>query len=72
MLKCLLYVSCFSLSSQVYVDKHFVGVLDYRTHELSLPDGKVACVCVCASELLHLFVFIFNFGFRFHLVALGL
>ncbi|KAM9359218.1 beta-galactosidase-1-like protein 2 isoform 2-T2 [Symphorus nematophorus] len=24
----------------VYVDKHFVGVLDYKTHELSLPDGK--------------------------------
>uniref|UniRef100_A0A8C9YUA0 Beta-galactosidase n=1 Tax=Sander lucioperca TaxID=283035 RepID=A0A8C9YUA0_SANLU len=25
----------------VFVDKHFVGVLDYKTQELALPDGKV-------------------------------
>ncbi|XP_073339077.1 beta-galactosidase-1-like protein 2 [Pagrus major] len=24
----------------VFVDKHFIGVLDYKTQELSLPDGK--------------------------------
>nr|XP_046246296.1 beta-galactosidase-1-like protein 2 isoform X2 [Scatophagus argus] len=24
----------------VFVDKHFVGILDYRTQELSLPDGQ--------------------------------
>uniref|UniRef100_A0A8C9YMM9 Beta-galactosidase n=1 Tax=Sander lucioperca TaxID=283035 RepID=A0A8C9YMM9_SANLU len=24
----------------VFVDKHFVGVLDYKTQELALPDGK--------------------------------
>uniref|UniRef100_UPI0037E7EAE8 beta-galactosidase-1-like protein 2 n=1 Tax=Semicossyphus pulcher TaxID=241346 RepID=UPI0037E7EAE8 len=24
----------------VYVDKHFVGVLDYKTQELALPEGK--------------------------------
>ncbi|XP_010755422.3 beta-galactosidase-1-like protein 2 [Larimichthys crocea] len=24
----------------VYVEKHFVGVLDYKTQELALPDGK--------------------------------
>ncbi|XP_070825918.1 beta-galactosidase-1-like protein 2 [Chaetodon trifascialis] len=24
----------------VFVDKHFVGILDYNTQELSLPDGK--------------------------------
>ncbi|XP_039986793.1 beta-galactosidase-1-like protein 2 isoform X3 [Xiphias gladius] len=24
----------------VFVDKHFVGILDYITHELALPDGK--------------------------------
>lgn len=36
------------VSSQVFVDKHFIGVLDYKTQELSLPDGKVIlCVCVC-------------------------
>lgn len=27
--------------SQVFVDKQFVGVLDYETQELSLPEGKV-------------------------------
>lgn len=40
------------VSSQVFVDKHFIGVLDYKTQELSLPDGKVilsAFVCLRPS-----------------------
>lgn len=29
------------------MDRQFVGVLDYETQELSLPDGKVTCLSVC-------------------------
>lgn len=35
---------CFILYSfKVFVDKHFVGVLDYKVQEIALPDGKVPC-----------------------------
>ncbi|XP_051254285.1 beta-galactosidase-1-like protein 2 isoform X1 [Dicentrarchus labrax] len=27
-------------NASVFVDKHFIGVLDYKTQELALPDGK--------------------------------
>lgn len=40
------------------MDKHFVGVLDYKTQELPLLDGKVRFVSVYC----HVFVFV---SFRF-------
>lgn len=39
----------FSFFFQVFVDKHFVGVLDYTVQELAVPDGKVTFEPVCPS-----------------------
>lgn len=37
------------------MDKHFIGVLDYNTMVLAVPDGKVlvgfVCVVVCMFQM---------------------
>lgn len=43
------YMFNFPSFSQVFVDKHFVGVLDYTVQELAIPDGKVTFESVCPS-----------------------
>lgn len=42
------------LPCQVFVDRQFVGVLDYETQELSLPEGKVT-LPVTVSYYLYLY-----------------
>lgn len=46
----------FLLPCQVFVDRQFVGVLDYETQELSVPEGKVTLtVIVSISIYLYLY-----------------
>lgn len=39
----------FSPPPQVFVDRQFVGVLDYETKDLALPNGTVTWLCILPS-----------------------
>lgn len=57
----------FLLPCQVFVDRQFVGVLDYETQELSVPEGKVT-LTVIVSMSIYLYLYCMYVFLSFFLV----